>query len=58
MHDIKPKFKFDTACATSLGGRDYQEDAIVSDFATGEYIGSPLWSDGMWGDAAGDVASE
>jgi serine/threonine protein phosphatase PrpC len=51
-------FKFDNASAISQGGRDYQEDAIVSDFSNGADIGFAVLSDGMGGHAAGDVASK
>lgn len=58
MHDTRPVFKFDNACAISQGGRAYQEDAIVSDFSSGAEVGFTVLSDGMGGHAAGDVASK
>lgn len=58
MHNHNPSFKFDNASAISQGGRDYQEDAIVSDFSNGADVGFAVLSDGMGGHAAGDVASK
>jgi serine/threonine protein phosphatase PrpC len=40
------------------GCRDYQEDAIATDFPIGEDFGYAVLSDGMGGHAAGDVASK
>jgi PPM family protein phosphatase len=58
MHDPKRMFKFDTASAISQGAREYQQDAIISDFANGADICFAVLSDGMGGHAAGDVASK
>ncbi|MDA3858261.1 MAG: protein phosphatase 2C domain-containing protein [Roseovarius sp.] len=53
-----PAFSFDTASAISQGARDYQEDALISDFSNGAELGFVVLSDGMGGHAAGDVASK
>lgn len=53
-----PEPRFDVASAICQGGRDYQEDAIVTDFPTGTDIGLAVLADGMGGHAAGDVASK
>ncbi|WP_457650731.1 PP2C family protein-serine/threonine phosphatase [Profundibacter sp.] len=50
--------RFDVACAISKGARDYQEDAIVSDFPIGSDTGFIVLADGMGGHAAGDVSSK
>ncbi|MCK4712467.1 MAG: serine/threonine-protein phosphatase [Marinosulfonomonas sp.] len=50
--------RFDVACAISQGARDYQEDAITSDFLVGADAGFVVLADGMGGHAAGDVASK
>ncbi|MEM9248700.1 MAG: protein phosphatase 2C domain-containing protein [Pseudomonadota bacterium] len=50
--------RFDVASALSQGRRDYQEDALVTDFPVGEDIGVVVLADGMGGHAAGDVASK
>lgn len=50
--------RFDVACAISQGARDYQEDAITSDFLVGADAGFVVLSDGMGGHAAGDIASK
>ncbi|MEM1429682.1 MAG: protein phosphatase 2C domain-containing protein [Pseudomonadota bacterium] len=50
--------RFDVASALSQGRRDYQEDALVTDFPVGEDIGLVVLADGMGGHAAGDVASK
>jgi serine/threonine protein phosphatase PrpC len=42
----------------SQGARDYQEDAITSDFPIGAEAGFVVLADGMGGHAAGDVASK
>lgn len=49
---------FEAATAMGLGKRERQEDAIVSDFASGEPFGFVVLADGMGGHAAGDVASK
>ncbi len=50
--------RFDVASAISKGARDYQEDAIVSDFPIGSDAGFVVLADGMGGHAAGDVSSK
>ncbi|MFK7745174.1 MAG: PP2C family serine/threonine-protein phosphatase [Roseobacter sp.] len=55
---MRPEFEFDAASALSKGQRDYQEDAVISDFARGVDAGLVVLSDGMGGHAAGDVASK
>ncbi len=50
--------RYDVACAISQGARDYQEDAITSDFLLGADAGFVVLADGMGGHAAGDVASK
>lgn len=49
---------FDVASALSRGARDYQEDALATDFAQGGPLGFVVLSDGMGGHAAGDIASK
>lgn len=49
---------YDVASAISQGGRDYQEDSIVTDFPHGSDSGFVVLADGMGGHAAGDVASK
>lgn len=51
-------FSFDAATVRNKGQRAYQEDAIISDFASGAEMGLAVLSDGMGGHAAGDVASK
>ena len=53
-----PEPRFDVASAICQGGRDYQEDAIVTDFPFGSDSGVVVLADGMGGHAAGDVASK
>lgn len=48
---------FDVASAIIRGKREYQEDALASDFQVGSDFGFVVLSDGMGGHAAGDVAS-
>ncbi len=50
--------RYDVATAISQGARDYQEDAITSDFLIGADAGFVVLADGMGGHAAGDVASK
>lgn len=50
--------KYDVATAISIGQRDYQEDAVASDFIVGNPFGFAVLADGMGGHAAGDVASK
>ncbi|MEM6939168.1 MAG: protein phosphatase 2C domain-containing protein [Pseudomonadota bacterium] len=56
--DAKTQFRFDTASAISKGSRDYQEDAVISDFSNGDELGFVVLADGMGGHAAGDIASK
>lgn len=53
-----PEPRYDVASALNQGGRDYQEDAIVTDFPFGADSGVVVLADGMGGHAAGDVASK
>ncbi|MDA8586198.1 protein phosphatase 2C domain-containing protein [Rhodobacteraceae bacterium] len=53
-----PEPRFDIASALDRGGRDYQEDSLVSDFAVGDDCGIVVLADGMGGHSAGDVASK
>ncbi|MEL6375763.1 MAG: protein phosphatase 2C domain-containing protein [Pseudomonadota bacterium] len=53
-----PEPRFDVASALCQGGRDYQEDAITTDFPFGADTGLIVLADGMGGHAAGDVASK
>ena len=53
-----PEPRFDVASAICQGGRDYQEDAIITDFPFGADSGVVVLADGMGGHAAGDVASK
>lgn len=53
-----PEFQYDVATAVTKGARDYQEDAIVTDFQIGAELGFAVLADGMGGHAAGDVASK
>lgn len=50
--------RYDVASGISQGARDYQEDAITSDFPVGAEAGFVVLADGMGGHAAGDVASK
>jgi PPM family protein phosphatase len=50
--------RYDVASGIGQGGRDYQEDAITSDFPVGAEAGFVVLADGMGGQAAGDVASK
>jgi len=49
---------YDVASAVSQGGRDYQEDTLITDFPLGSDSGFVVLADGMGGHAAGDVASK
>lgn len=51
-------YKYDVASVLSIGKRDYQEDALASDFPLGAEFGYAVLADGMGGHAAGDVASK
>ncbi|PWJ12499.1 PP2C family protein-serine/threonine phosphatase [Jannaschia seohaensis] len=53
-----PEPRYDVASAIAQGGRDYQEDAITTDFPFGMDSGVAVLADGMGGHAAGDVASK
>ncbi|MEM8978698.1 MAG: protein phosphatase 2C domain-containing protein [Pseudomonadota bacterium] len=53
-----PEPRYDVATGLAQGGRDYQEDAIVSDFSFGLDSGIAVLADGMGGHEAGDVASK
>lgn len=53
-----PDIRFDVASVLNRGRRDYQEDAIATDFPRGAEFGYAVLSDGMGGHAAGDVASK
>lgn len=57
MHKA-PDIKYDVASVLNRGCRDYQEDAIATDFPIGADFGYAVLSDGMGGHAAGDVASK
>ena len=50
--------RYDVASGISQGARDYQEDAITSDFPVGAEAGFVVLADGMGGHAAGDIASK
>jgi serine/threonine protein phosphatase PrpC len=50
--------KLDTASAICKGGRDYQEDALITDFMSGSDVSMAVLADGMGGHAAGDLASK
>lgn len=50
--------KYDVSSVLNRGCRDYQEDAIATDFSLGAEFGYAVLSDGMGGHAAGDVASK
>lgn len=51
-------FIYETSTAIDLGRRERQEDAVASDFSSGEAFGFAVLADGMGGHAAGDVASK
>lgn len=53
-----PDIRYDVASVLNRGCRDYQEDAIATDFPLGAEFGYAVLSDGMGGHAAGDVASK
>ena len=50
--------EIDAATAISRGRREYQEDAVITDFPIGGEIALAVVADGMGGHAAGDVASK
>ncbi len=49
---------YDTSTAIELGRRERQEDAVASDFSSGQAFGFAVLADGMGGHAAGEVASK
>ena len=49
---------FQAASALTVGMRDHQEDAVISDFPLGADMGLTVLADGMGGHAAGDIASK
>ena len=53
-----PDIRYDVASVLSRGARDYQEDALTTDFPIGSDVAFAVLSDGMGGHAAGDVASK
>ncbi len=57
-HEAITALRFDAASAINCGARDYQEDAILTEFALGNDLGFVVLADGMGGHAAGDVASK
>ncbi len=52
------ELQVDAATAISRGRREYQEDAVITDFPIGGEIALAVVADGMGGHAAGDVASK
>ena len=52
------EIRFDVASVLGVGRRDYQEDALATDFPIGAGFGYAVLADGMGGHAAGDVASK
>ncbi|MEM7642159.1 MAG: protein phosphatase 2C domain-containing protein [Pseudomonadota bacterium] len=54
----RPEPRYDVASGLSMGRRDAQEDAVVTDFAAGVDCGLVVLADGMGGHEAGDVASK
>lgn len=58
MSKLAPGIRYDVASVLNRGCRDYQEDAIATDFPIGAEFGYAVLSDGMGGHAAGDVASK
>lgn len=57
MQPPRVRTRYDVASAVSIGRRDCQEDAIVTDFPQGAEHGFVVLADGMGGHAAGDIAS-
>lgn len=57
MHETAD-ISYDVTSILNRGCRDYQEDAIATDFSLGTEFGYAVLSDGMGGHAAGDVASK
>ncbi len=54
----KADFTYDSAMVTELGRRERQEDALASDFPSGQPFGFVVLADGMGGHEAGDIASK
>lgn len=48
---------FDATSASIQGGRDYQQDALISNFPIGQLHGFAIVADGMGGHSSGEVAS-
>ena len=57
MHTT-PDLIYDSAMAIDLGRRERQEDALASDFPSGQPFGFVVLADGMGGHEAGDIASK
>ncbi|KMW58673.1 Protein serine/threonine phosphatase PrpC [Candidatus Rhodobacter oscarellae] len=53
----RARFQIDAAVAINKGKREFQEDAVLADFAIGSRLGIVVLADGMGGHNAGDVAS-
>ena len=53
-----PDIRYDVASVLNRGHRDYQEDAIATDFPLGEEFGYAVLSEGMGGHAAGRCGVE
>ena len=51
------KAHFDVATALHVGGRELQEDAVITDFPVGMDTGYLVLADGMGGHVSGEVAS-
>ena len=54
---LKETVRFDVATAAIKGGRDHQEDSLISSFPQGQETGFAILADGMGGHLSGDVAS-
>lgn len=50
--------RYEVAYVLNVGQRDYQEDALATDFPHGCGFGYAVLADGMGGHAAGDIASK
>ena len=57
MHS-QAQIRYDAASALHQGRREFQEDAVVTDFPVGAGMGFAVLADGMGGHAAGDIASK